>query len=89
MNKDTMGIYKNGELLNLTSKETKLLKLFLEHPNRVYTKEQLYLAVWNDMVVDDNTIMVYVKRLRKKIEENPKNPEYLLTVWGIGYQFKV
>lgn len=89
LDKNTMEIYKNGELLSLTSKETKLLKIFLENPNRIYTKEQLYEAVWNDSVVDDNTIMVYVKRLRKKIEEDPKTPVHLLTVWGIGYQFKV
>lgn len=88
LDKSSMEIYKDDELLHLTSKETKLLKMFLENPNRVYTKEQLYEAVWDDMVIDENTIMVYVKRLRKKIEEDPKNPKYLLTVWGIGYQFK-
>lgn len=88
MDKETMEIYKDGELLNLTSKELMLLKAFIENPNRVYTKEQLYELVWKDHVVDDNTIMVYVKRLRKKIEDNPKEPKYLTTVWGIGYQFK-
>ncbi|MDO5521278.1 MAG: response regulator transcription factor [bacterium] len=89
MDKDTLKIYKGSELIELTAKEKLLLKIFLEHPNRVYTKEQLYELVWNDAVVDDNTIMVYVKRLREKIEEDKKKPKYLKTVWGIGYQFSV
>lgn len=84
LDKNTLEISKNGEVLPLTSKETKLLRMFLEHPNQVFTKEQLYAAVWNELVVDDNTIMVYVKRLRKKIEVDPKKPVYLVTVWGIG-----
>lgn len=88
LDKDTLDISRNGEILELTSKERKLLKLFLEHPNQVFTKEQLYGAVWQDVAVDDNTIMVYIKRLRKKIEQDSKNPRYLVTVWGIGYQFK-
>ena len=89
LDKNSLQIFKDKVPLRLTSKETKLLKLFLENPNRVFTKEQLYEAIWSDTIVDDNTIMVYVKRLRKKIEVDPKNPCYLLTVWGIGYQFKI
>lgn len=81
--------YKNNEAIELTSKETMLLKFFLENPNRVFTKEQLYQTVWNETIIDDNTIMVYIKRLRNKIEENPKEPQYLKTVWGIGYQFNL
>lgn len=87
LDKHNLEIFKDGTRLELTSKETMLLKFFLENPNRVYTKAQLYEMVWKDCVVDDNTIMVYVKRLRQKIEVNPKSPEYLMTVWGIGYQF--
>lgn len=89
LDKDKMEFTKDSIPLSLTSKEIKLFHLFIEHPNRVYTKEQLYEMVWNDTAVDDNTIMVYIKRLRAKIEDEPKNPKYLLTVWGIGYQFKI
>lgn len=89
MDRTTFKIYKGMERLDLTAKETMLMKTFLEQPNRVFTKEQLYQTVWNETVVDDNTIMVYVKRLREKIEDDKKKPEYLKTVWGIGYQFVV
>ena len=56
---------------------------------QVFTKEQLYTQVWNEAVVDDNTITVYVKRIRNKIEDDPKQPRYLKTVRGIGYMLNV
>lgn len=86
---DTMKLecYKNGQILNLTAKELMLFRFFLEHPGQVFTREQLYHQVWNEHIVDDNTIMVYIKRLREKIEENSKKPVYLKTVRGIGYIF--
>ncbi len=68
MDKKTLAIYKGDEKLELTGKEMMLLKVFLESPNQVFTKEQLYQIEWNETVVDDNTIMVYVKRLREKID---------------------
>lgn len=83
----TYEVYKGEERLQLTSKETALLRFFMENPNQVFTKDQLYERVWNQDVVDDNTIMVYIKRLRDKIEDDPKNPEYIKTVWGLGYRF--
>ena len=61
----------------------------MEHPVQVFTKEQLYTQVWNEAVVDDNTITVYVKRIRNKIEDDPKQPRYLKTVRGIGYMLNV
>ena len=61
----------------------------MEHPGQVFTKEQLYTQVWNEAVVDDNTITVYVKRIRNKIEDDPKQPQYLKTVRGIGYMLSV
>jgi DNA-binding response OmpR family regulator len=81
--------YKNHEEIKLSSKETKLMKFFMEHPNQVFSKEQLYQNVWHDSDVDDNSIMVYMKYLRNKIEENPSKPKYIKTVWGIGYEFSV
>lgn len=83
----TYEVYKGEKRLQLTSKETALLRFFMENPNQVFTKDQLYEQVWNQDVVDDNTIMVYIKRLRDKIEDDPKNPEYIRTVWGLGYRF--
>lgn len=81
--------YKNGQKINLTARELALFRFFMEHPGQVFTKEQLYQQVWNEHVVDDNTIMVYMKRLREKIEDDGKNPVYLKTVRGIGYIFYV
>ena len=81
-------LYKNGEIVPLTSKETALLRFFMENQRQVFTKEQLYQNVWDQAVVDDNTIMVYVRRLREKIEDDPQKPRYLVTVWGIGYRFE-
>ena len=79
--------YKNDRLLKLTARELVLFRFFLEHPGQTFTKEQLYHQVWNEYIVDDNTIMVYIKRLREKIEDDSKKPAYLKTVRGIGYLF--
>lgn len=86
MDMQSYEVKKGESVLSLTSKETALLRFFMENQNQVFTKEQLYEQVWKQDVVDDNTIMVYIKRLRDKIEEDPKNPQYLKTVWGLGYR---
>lgn len=81
-------VHKDNFLLELTAKEFDLLLFFAENPGQVFTKKQIYHAVWNDeYAFDDNNIMVHIRRLRKKIEDNPENPKYILTVWGIGYKF--
>ncbi len=80
-------VYKDGQEIALTAKELALFKFFMENPGQVFTKEQLYRQVWQYSAIDDNTIMVYIKRIRSKIEENPREPKYLKTIWGIGYQF--
>ena len=84
-----MECLKNGEPLNFTAREMTLFRFLMEHPGQVFTKEQLYTQVWNEAVVDDNTITVYVKRIRNKIEDDPKQPRYLKTVRGIGYMLNV
>ena len=84
-----MCLYKNEENLNLTAKECLMMNLFMENPNRVFSKESLYRRIWGEEIVDDNTIMVYIRRLRTKIEDDPKKPRYLQTVWGLGYRFTV
>lgn len=78
---------KDGKLLPFTARELALFRFFMEHPGQVFTREQLYRQVWNENIVDDNTIMVYMKRVREKIEDDSRNPVYLRTVRGIGYIF--
>lgn len=80
-------VTKAGVPLELTAKEYEILRLLLAHPNRVYTKAQLYAAVWDDAYLgDENAVNVHISRLRSKIEDDPRKPAYILTVWGIGYK---
>ncbi len=80
-------VRKDGRLLELTAKEFDLLLFFAENQGKVFTKKQIYRAVWKEeYAFDDNNIMVHIRRLRKKIEDNPENPKYILTVWGVGYK---
>ncbi|WP_439875345.1 response regulator transcription factor [Bacillus mycoides] len=83
-------VMKQNQELSLTSTEYKLLELFMNNPNHVFTKRQLFEKVWGeDYFGDDNTIMVHISNLRDKIEENSKKPTYLQTIRGLGYIFKV
>jgi DNA-binding response OmpR family regulator len=88
-NLKTYTFFKNNKEILLSSKEALLFKFFMEYPNQVFSKEQLYQNVWNDTVIDDNTIMVYIRHLRAKIEDSPEKPQYIQTVWGVGYKFTV
>jgi DNA-binding response OmpR family regulator len=89
LNQESCNVYVDGKPAELGAKEFKLLKLFMENPGRVYTKKQLYTAVWDeDIFFDDNTVMVHISRLRNKIESDPKAPQYIKTVRGIGYKFQ-
>jgi len=73
--------------IQLTSKEFDILKLFICNPNRVFTKAQIYSLIWNDDYFgDENVINVHMRRLREKIEDNPSEPKYIKTLWGIGYK---
>ena len=84
----TMRFYKNGEELILSSKESILLLLFMKHPQQVFTKDMIYEHVWGTAVaVDDNAIMVYINRLRGKIEDDRQSPKHIITVRGLGYRF--
>ena len=79
-----------GTPLELTAKEFDLLWLLVSHPNQVFTRDQLLNQVWDtDYFGDTNTVTVLVKRLREKIEEDPANPHYIKTVWGVGYKLVV
>lgn len=87
-NTSTMRFYKNGNEIELSSKEGILMLLFMQHPQQVFTKDMIYEHVWgNTIAVDDNTIMVYINRLRGKIEENRQKPAHIITVRGLGYRF--
>ncbi|GAB1529248.1 response regulator transcription factor [Brevibacillus brevis] len=87
---DNFAVFKHEEPLKLTSKEFEILRLFAGHPNRVFTKAQIYTKVWNDDYYgDENVINVHMSRLRDKIEDNPSEPRYIKTLWGIGYKWEV
>lgn len=87
MKPDDYSVTKKQEKIDLTAKEYEILKLFLQNPKRVYTKEQIYSLVWNDAYFgDENAVNVHISRLRNKIEDNPREPKYIITVWGIGYK---
>ena len=80
-------VTKNGENLKLTATEFNIFSLFLNKPKQVFTKEQLYNLVWQaEYVQDMNVINVHIRRLREKIEEDPSNPKYIQTLWGIGHR---
>lgn len=87
MNLTDYTVEKAGQRLELTAKEFEILKLLLKNPKKLYTKEQLYSIVWNDAYIgDENAVNVHISRLRGKLEEDPRNPKYIITVWGIGYK---
>lgn len=81
-------VQKEKKVLELTAKEFDLLLFFAKNRRQVFTKKQIYHAVWNEeYAFDDNNIMVHIRRLRRKIEDNPNEPQYIVTVWGVGYKF--
>lgn len=87
MNEYDFTLKKRGQDIKLTAKEFEILKLFITNPKRVFTKAQIYSLVWNDGYLgDDNVINVHMRRLREKIEDDPSNPQYIKTLWGIGYK---
>ncbi|MEE8716484.1 MAG: response regulator [Coriobacteriales bacterium] len=87
LDRRTYQLSKGGRAISLTAQELRLMTFFMERPGRVFTKAQIYEAVWSNPVVDDNAVMVYVKRLRDKIEDDASHPTFITTVRGIGYSF--
>ena len=89
-------VFVRGEEKNLTSKEFDLLYFLAKNPNHVFPKEELFQQIWdvgpigeNGMVGDIATVTVHIKKIREKIEQDTSNPEYIETIWGVGYRFKV
>jgi len=80
---------RGGNVVELTAKEYDLIELLMKNPRRVYSRENLMNAVWGYTYAGDyRTVDVHIRRLREKLEENPAEPEYILTKWGVGYYFK-
>ena len=81
---------KNGEEKNFTTKEFDLLTFLAQNPNRVFTKDELFREIWDmESVGDIATVTVHIKKIREKIEFNTAKPQYIETIWGVGYRFKV
>lgn len=81
-------VLSQGTEVSLTPKEFDILYFLLQNRGEVFTKEQIYQAVWEeDFLLADSNIMAFIRKLRKKIEKTPDSPEYILTIWGIGYKF--
>lgn len=90
IDKTARRVWVNGEEKNLTTKEFDLLTFLAEHPNHVYSKEELFRQVWNmDSVGDIATVTVHIKKIREKIEYDTSKPQYIETIWGVGYRFKM
>ena len=82
-------LYADGEPIKLTATETKIVDLFMHNLGRIFPAEEIYRRVWNEEAyAAENTVMVHIRRIREKIEYNPKEPEYLKVVWGIGYKME-
>lgn len=79
----------DGEPVRLTATETKIVELLMRHPGRIFPAEEIYRRIWNeDAYACENTVMVHIRRIREKIELNPKEPDYIKVVWGIGYKME-
>ena len=90
IDKTARRVWVNGEEKNFTSREFDLLTFLAENPNHVFTKEELFREIWDmDSVGDIATVTVHIKKIREKIEFNSTKPQYIETIWGVGYRFKV
>lgn len=82
-------LYADGDPIRLTATETKIVELFMRNLGRIFPAEEIYERVWDEQkFASENTVMVHIRRIREKIELNPKEPEYIKVVWGIGYKME-
>ena len=88
LNEDTVELTVDGKQVKLTPIEYKIVLLLMKNPGKVFSAEEIYERVWNEMAINTDTIMVHVKNIRDKIEINPKEPKYLKVVWGVGYKME-
>ena len=90
IDKTARRVWINGEETNFTSKEFDLLTFLAQNPNHVYTKEELFQEIWDmESIGDIATVTVHIKKIREKIEYDTSKPQYIETIWGVGYRFKV
>ena len=89
LNLDARNAYRAGNLVDLTAKEFDVIEFLMRNPNRVYSREALLDTIWAyEYRSDIRTVDVHIRRLREKLEENPAEPKYILTKWGVGYYFR-
>ena len=83
-------VYQNDQLVNLTELEYQILYLLMKHPHKIYSIQNLYESIWNEpyYYTANNTVMVHIRNLRKKLEVDSDAPKYIKTVWGKGYRFE-
>lgn len=90
IDKTARRVYINGEEKAFTTKEFDLLTFLAENPNHVFTKEELFKKIWDmESIGDIATVTVHIKKIREKVEVNTSKPQYIETIWGVGYRFKV
>ena len=86
---DARNAYRSGELVDLTAKEFDVIEFLMRNPNRVYSREALLDTIWAyEYKSDIRTVDVHIRRLREKLENNPAEPNYIMTKWGVGYYFR-
>ena len=89
LNSREHGLYVDGVAVKLTAKEYKIVELLMSNAGRVFSAEEIYERVWNETAYAvENTVMVHIRRIREKIEINPREPKYLKVVWGVGYKME-
>jgi Response regulators consisting of a CheY-like receiver domain and a winged-helix DNA-binding domain len=90
IDKTARRVWVNGEEKIFTTKEFNLLTFLASHPNRVYTKDELFQEIWDmESIGDIATVTVHIKKIREKIEYDTSNPQYIETIWGVGYRFRI
>lgn len=88
LNLDTKQVSVEGKIIKVTPIEFKILELLMQYPGKVFSAENIYESVWKEDAINTDTVMVHVRNLREKIEINPKKPQYLKVVWGVGYKIE-
>ena len=88
VNEETVEVFVDGNPVRLTPIEFKILLLLIKNPGRVFSADEIYERIWNEKAINTDTIMVHIRKIRKKIEIDPKNPKYLKVVWGVGYKME-
>lgn len=88
LNEEKVELKVDDNLVKLTPMEYKILLLLMKNPGRVYSADEIYERVWNEKAINSDTIMVHIRNIREKIEVDPKKPNYLKVVWGVGYKIE-